>query len=97
MTFEKTIQTRIIAYLKQRGAYVINVQGNEYQAGVPDLLVCCKGRFIALEVKGPDGHLTKLQEHRLRCIAKAGGIAAMVRSVDDVKEVCDTLKGNIDV
>lgn len=64
------------------GGYVLKVHGNAYTpTGTPDLLACIGGRFVAIEVKTPSGHLSEAQAKRLIDIAGAGGIAAVVRSV----------------
>ena len=66
-------------------AWVYKVLGGPYaRAGVPDLLCCIEGRFVAIEVKVPSGHLTVRQEHEIECIKRAGGIAFVCRSVDEL-------------
>jgi hypothetical protein len=52
---ENIIQTDIINFLKLRDWYVINMTGNEFQMGVPDLYACHK-RYGArwIEVKRKD-------------------------------------------
>lgn len=65
-------------------------------AGLPDIIACVNGRFVAFEVKAPSGKTTKLQEATIRKILKAGGVAAVIRSVDEVKiilEKYDLLQG----
>lgn len=61
-------------------------------AGIPDLIICYKGRFIALEVKVEKNKPTLLQEITIRQILKAGGWAKIVRNVDDVKELISAFK-----
>ena len=56
-------------------------------AGIPDIIACIDGRFYGFEVKTEKGKVTKLQEATLRKIQKAGGVAAVVRSVEDVDAV----------
>lgn len=83
---EKHIENQIKKYLKNIGAYVVKYHGETYStAGVPDLIVCYKGRFIALEVKNEKGKTTKLQDAHLQQIKEAGGISAVVRSVEEVE------------
>lgn len=60
-------------------------------AGLPDIICCIGGRFIAFEVKTPTGRLTKLQEIMIRKINAAKGVACKVTSVEDVKAVIDGL------
>jgi Holliday junction resolvase len=62
-------------------------------SGIPDLIVCYRGRFIAFEVKAEKGKTTVLQEVSIRKIIKAGGYASVVRSMEEVKAVIGSLKG----
>lgn len=55
-------------------------------AGIPDIIVCYKGRFIAFEVKVGNNKVTLLQALAIRQILHAGGYAFVVKSVDEVKE-----------
>lgn len=62
--------------------------GGQYgTAGIPDIIVCWHGRFVAFEVKAGKNRPTKLQAATIEAIRKAGGTAAVVYSVDDVKRV----------
>lgn len=42
-------------------------------------------QFVALEVKVPGGRVTSSQAAFLRAVARAGGVAGIVRSLDDVE------------
>ena len=55
MAKEQDIQGAIIKYIQSIGgmAFKQNQIGIYAQAGVPDLLCCVKGRFVAIEVKKP--------------------------------------------
>ena len=69
--------------------------GGQYgTAGIPDIIVCYKGRFIALEAKVGKNKPTKLQAATIDLIRKAGGTAAVVYSVDDVKAVMSEKEAN---
>jgi len=58
----------------------IKIHGHQFQAaGIPDLVGCCIGRFIGIEVKLPG---TKLQQYWVKLINKCGGHATMVTTVD---------------
>ena len=93
MTSEKSIVTAIRKYLKSIGAKTHKTHGSALgHAGTPDILGAHAGRPLALEVKKPGGHLTKLQDHELAEWAKAGAIAGRVESVEDVKNL---LKGEV--
>ena len=95
MEKEKAIEKRIKEYLKTKNdLFYWKEHGGMYTtAGIPDLIVCYKGRFIALEVKTPIGKPTVLQNVAIRKINEAGGIAAIVRSVEDAKVVIESVEG----
>jgi hypothetical protein len=56
-------------------------------AGIPDLIVCYKGRFIAFECKVGKNKPTVLQEMTINQIIKAGGYAVVVRTVEEVRSI----------
>jgi hypothetical protein len=86
---EAAIVAAIKAALTERGAWVVKTHGSPHLAGIPDLLVCYMGRFIALEVKRPEtrGTVTRRQQHFLDEIEKAGGWSAVVTSVEEALDV----------
>lgn len=61
-------------------------------AGIPDIIVCYKGRFIAFEVKNENGKVSVLQVVIIKKILKAGGIAVVVRSLAEVKDIIEALR-----
>ena len=60
-------------------------------AGIPDIIVCYKGKFIEFECKRPGGKPTLLQTITMNKIRKAKGIAKIVTSVEQVKEVIERI------
>ena len=87
---ESQIQNKIIKYLNGIGAYSIKTIVTN-RNGCPDVICCLKGRYVALEVKAEKGIVSKLQEHNIKLIKKSGGIAAIVRNVEEVKEIISKL------
>ena len=84
---ESSTQTAIIRYLRRVGAVVYNNHGSGYTgAGRPDLVACCRGRFIAIEVKREGEQPTKIQLYELDMIRASGGLAFAAWSVADVKQ-----------
>lgn len=75
-------------------AMVVKIHGGAYQtAGLPDLVVVVDGRIYGFEVKKQRlgesaehayGRATILQKARLADLRRAGGIGAVVLSVDEV-------------
>lgn len=64
--------------------------------GTPDILICYQGRFVALEVKSEKGLPSPHQKEILKEIASCGGIAVIVKSVDDVATLFNELDKNLD-
>jgi Holliday junction resolvase len=61
------------------------------RAGVPDIIACHKGRFIAIECKAGKGKTTALQDRELNAIADAGGYAFVARETN-IKELREALE-----
>ncbi len=89
---EKTITNQILKYLKSLPeCFAFKEHGGLYgTSGIPDIIVCYKGKFLAFEVKTEKGKLSKLQEMTIAKIQKANGMAFKVTSLEEVKEI---LKG----
>lgn len=94
MTKEQDIQGAIIKYIQSIGgmAFKQNQIGIYAQAGVPDLLCCVKGRFVAIEVKKPKKKPTAIQNAFIEAINKCGGLAFYATSVEEVKS---TIENNL--
>ena len=93
MKQEAMIQAEILRYLRSLGTLCWVIKAaicNE--RGVPDLLCCYRGRFVAFEVKQPSGNLTKLQEATIQRIKDAKGKAYKVSSVEEVKSILANLE-----
>ena len=89
---EKTIENKIKTYLRSKGAYCVKYHGNQFsQVGVADLLVCYKGKFLAIEIKNETGKTSPLQDVNIELVKKAGGISFVARSVEDVRQVIDNI------
>jgi hypothetical protein len=86
---ESVIVRSILNHLKSMpDCFAWKEHGGMYgTAGIPDIICCIGGRFFAFEVKNEKGTVTKLQEATIDKIKAAGGTAAVVRSVEDVKQV----------
>lgn len=57
------------------------------RAGVPDIICCISGQFIAFEVKRPGNKLSALQERDFNNIWESGGQAFVVTSVSTVENI----------
>lgn len=88
MALEKNVQDAVIRYLVKVGAWYTKIhQSGRGRRGVPDILACYKGIFIAIEVKGEGGTLRDEQRTELRGVKDAGGVAVVAYAVEDVQRV----------
>jgi hypothetical protein len=91
--FEKDIVTAIMRYLKTvPECFAWKEHGGMYgHGGLPDIICCIGGHFVAFEVKTETGKLTTLQESTLRKINAAKGNAYKVTTLQEVKEILKNL------
>lgn len=76
---EKIFENQIKSYIKKIGGWCYKTMGNAYTVnGVPDVLACINGHFIAIEVKSENGKPSPLQLAKISEIRNAGGIAHVV-------------------
>ncbi|OUP75330.1 nuclease [Anaeromassilibacillus sp. An172] len=92
---ESDITKSILKYLKTLPrCFFWKEHGGIYgTSGIPDIIVCIDGRFIALEVKTQKGKTTPLQNVAIRKIRNSGGFAFVVRSVEEAKNAIDSSTG----
>lgn len=80
---EKLFERKIRQFLNYKGCWNVKYFGNAYsQSGVPDILACVAGQFVAIEVKGEGGKPSELQELNIKRIRKSGGIAMVLYPKD---------------
>jgi len=90
MTPEKKVKTKVVAILKELGAYYFYpITGGYGASGVPDIVGCYKGRFFAIECKAGKGKTTALQDKNIAQIIAQGGLAIVVHedNMEDVNEL----------
>lgn len=94
---EKEFENQVKAYLKEKNCWVLKTWSNGIQReGVPDLLVCCNGYFVGIELKAENGHPSDLQLWNIDKIRKAGGIAVVLYpdQFDQLKYLIEDLLGD---
>lgn len=80
MAQEKNFENRVKKFLRDNGCWSLKYWGGAAftKSGIPDLLVCCNGWFIGIELKAPNGKPSDLQIYNLRQINRAGGYAILL-------------------
>ena len=78
-TPERKVKEKVVTVLKQYGAYYFfPATYGLGRAGVPDIIACRHGFFIAIECKAGSNKPTPLQERELKAIGDNGGIAFVI-------------------
>lgn len=64
---------------------------DRFTSGIPDFIVCYKGRLGALELKAPKKKATELQKITLDRIFRAGGVVSVADCDEKVDEFINQL------
>ena len=95
MAGEKLFENKIKKFLKEQGCWYVKFFANRMtKTGIPDLLCCVNGYFVAVEVKGEKGKPSDLQIWNRDKIRESGGIAIVLYpdQFDDFKKFMLFLK-----
>ena len=81
-TPEGLVKDKVVAVLKKYGVYYFfPATYGMGRSGVPDIICCVSGRFLAIECKAGKGKPTALQMHEIDSILNAGGSALIINEV----------------
>ncbi len=79
-TPEKKVKNAVRKVLDRLGIYHFMPPGMGLgRSGIPDIIGCCNGSFIAIECKAGKGQLTALQTRELNAIKATGGFTFVAR------------------
>jgi hypothetical protein len=87
---EQDLLVQIKDYLKIRHIFYFRVhQSLGSNRGISDIIAIhpSSGQLMALELKGDKGKLTQEQDNFLKNVTDASGIAAVIRSIEDLEAV----------
>jgi len=85
MQGETRLKSQILTYLKKIPRSWWYKSNDRFTAGLPDIMGVIAGKFIAIELKMPNGKVTKLQKYTIEKITQAGGKARVCYSLTEVK------------
>lgn len=94
-TPEGKVKDKVVAILKQEGAYYFFPATHGFgRSGVPDIVACYHGKFIGIECKAGKNKPTALQIREIENIRHAGGVAVVVNETnwDMLPELLRSLK-----
>lgn len=89
MTPEGKVKAKVVKLLKQYGVYYFFPATHGYgRSGVPDIVCCFRGRFLAIECKAGKNQPTLLQQREINDIRLAGGKVFVINedNVDQLEE-----------
>jgi Holliday junction resolvase len=88
-TPEKKVKDKVKKILEKLGCYYFfPATGGFGKSGVPDIVICFKGHFVAIECKAGDNKPTALQEMNMKKIRESGGSTIVINEANlaDVEE-----------
>lgn len=94
-TPEAKVKARVRKILDEMGIYHFMPPANGFgRAGIPDIVGCYAGRFVAFECKAGKGKTTALQDRELEKIRKAKGLAFVINedNVEQIKELLQWMR-----
>jgi Holliday junction resolvase len=97
-TPEKRVKDKVVGILKDEGAYYFFPATHGYgRSGVPDIVACVNGHFLAIECKAGKNKPTALQVREIESIRKAGGVAVVANEEnwEMVRDLVRKLKGGV--
>ena len=95
MASEKQYEEKIKKYLSESpNTWFFKVWGGGFQkAGIPDIIACVNGNFLAIEVKAENGKASALQLRNVKLINAAKGYAVISKPSqwDELRGIIDGL------
>jgi Holliday junction resolvase len=88
LTPEAKVKKKVVDVIKKYGAYYFfPATGGYGRSGVPDIVCCYRGVFVAIECKAGSNKPTPLQEAEMQKIRQAQGFVLVVNetNIQDVE------------
>jgi Holliday junction resolvase len=97
-TPEKVVKDKVVSVLKAEGVYYFFPATHGYgRSGVPDIIACVNGHFLAIECKANGGKLTALQIREIKHILACNGeaVVANENNLDLIHNLVRKLKTTV--
>lgn len=94
-TPEKIVKDKVTSVLKSEGVYYFfPATGGFGRSGVPDIVTCVNGYFLAIECKAGKNKPTALQVREIEAIRRCNGVAVVANEEnwDMIREMVRKLK-----
>lgn len=93
MTPEGAVKAKVKKILGLKKVYNFSPAANGYgRVGIPDIICCVNGYFLAIECKAGKNTPTALQKMEMDAIMEAGGVALLIRE-DNIEDVTKVIEG----
>ena len=93
-TPESKVKAAVVKILKVNNVYYFFPATHGYgRSGVPDIVSCIRGRFVAIECKAGGNKPTALQEREIDSIRRSHGVAMVIHenNIDLVETIIKEL------
>lgn len=78
-TPEKKVKDKVVGILKEEEVYYFFPATHGFgRSGVPDIVCCVNGHFLAVEVKAGTNKPTALQVREIEAVRRSNGVAIVV-------------------
>lgn len=91
---ESWVKKKVVDYLKGHGIYYFFPVASGYmKSGVPDIICCIRGKFVAIECKAGKNTTTAIQDKNIDAIRLNEGIAMVINenNLDHMRMVIDEI------
>lgn len=95
---EKRFEQKIKDFISSQNGWYVKFFANKMtKSGIPDILACINGYFIAIEVKAENGEPSELQIHHCKLIRESGGFSFIVypSGFEKLKEIIENLRKEV--
>lgn len=84
---ESNFQDAVMTFLRRLNGCKAYKASNTMNRGISDVIVCYKGRYVAIELKVGDNKPSALQLDFIAEVEEAGGTAGVAYTLRDVKDI----------
>ena len=94
MQSERRIVSSMLRYLNDLPGGFFWKTNDRFTVGIPDIVGCYLGKFIAIEVKKPGEKPRKIQEYWISKIKESGGSAIWLDNLKELKEFMTNIQNS---
>lgn len=95
---EKYFEIKVKDFISEQGGWLVKFFANRMtKKGIPDILACVNGYFLAVEIKAQNGKPSELQIKKCKEIRSSGGQAFILypSGFNEFKKIVDDMNKDI--